>query len=76
MRKAYTDAFVLHNPLVKGRKAVSDLGNMEREELLRSWGKCLRFQPLWRIRNYFGEKVALYFSWLGTYIYMSIFMSL
>jgi anoctamin-7 len=29
------------------------------------WGKWNKYQPLDHVRRYFGEKVALYFTWLG-----------
>jgi hypothetical protein len=28
----------------------------------------MRYQPLWRVRNYFGESNAIYFAWLGVLI--------
>lgn len=45
----------------------------EEEDLKDSWAqwkKMLQIQPIDDIRDYFGEKVALYFTWLGWYTSM------
>jgi anoctamin-1 len=34
--------------------------------------KCLRYQPLDYIKEYFGVKIGLYFAWLGFYTHMLI----
>ncbi|XP_027622487.1 anoctamin-9 [Tupaia chinensis] len=45
------------------------------EDLKKTWAQwrnVVRNQPINEIRNYFGEKVALYFAWLGWYTYMLV----
>ncbi|XP_059008811.1 anoctamin-9 isoform X1 [Mustela lutreola] len=45
------------------------------EEGLKNWAQwrnMVRCQPIDDIRDYFGEKVALYFAWLGWYTYMLV----
>ncbi|KAK5619488.1 hypothetical protein CRENBAI_013873 [Crenichthys baileyi] len=45
------------------------------KELKESWARwtaCLQGQPITAVRNYFGEKVALYFLWLGWYTFLLI----
>ncbi|XP_012735870.3 anoctamin-9 [Fundulus heteroclitus] len=45
------------------------------KELKKSWARwsaCLQGQPITAVRNYFGEKVALYFLWLGWYTWLLI----
>ncbi|CAM4735294.1 unnamed protein product [Leuciscus chuanchicus] len=47
----------------------------EQKELKQSWARwsaCFRGQPITNVRNYLGEKVALYFLWLGWYTFLLI----
>lgn len=37
------------------------------------WRVMFKEQPIEKIRCYFGEKVALYFAWLGWYTYLLVF---
>ncbi|NWV66528.1 ANO9 protein, partial [Malurus elegans] len=37
------------------------------------WRVVFKQQPIEKIRCYFGEKVALYFAWLGWYTYLLVF---
>eukprot|EP00111_Clytia_hemisphaerica_P008657 TCONS_00025310-protein len=71
---SYKDGFVLNDrsaldnvyPLkYTFEDALKSLPPDTRRELKNTWLKCLKFQPLWKIRNYYGEKIGLYFAWLG-----------
>ncbi|XP_071829141.1 anoctamin-4-like isoform X2 [Apostichopus japonicus] len=51
----------------------------DRQVLYEDWARPNNFykkQPLHLVRNYFGERVALYFSWLGYYTIMLTFAAI
>uniref|UniRef100_A0A674AP04 Anoctamin n=1 Tax=Salmo trutta TaxID=8032 RepID=A0A674AP04_SALTR len=69
----YTSAFPLHDV----RKAnTNEQCESERYHLYKNWARFLSFykeQPLNLIRKYYGEKIGIYFAWLGFYTEMLFF---
>ncbi|XP_065837572.1 anoctamin-4-like isoform X2 [Oscarella lobularis] len=67
-------------PLHEGRRDVPEEEPQNaRSELRNVWGRFgawYKFQPLDHIRAYFGEKIGLYFCWLGFYTQALIPISL
>ncbi|XP_017578355.1 anoctamin-5 isoform X2 [Pygocentrus nattereri] len=68
----YTSAFPLHDCRywVKSRDPNCE---SERYSLYRYWARFFRFykeQPLNLVRKYYGEKIGIYFAWLGFYTEM------
>uniref|UniRef100_A0A673GJH7 Anoctamin n=1 Tax=Sinocyclocheilus rhinocerous TaxID=307959 RepID=A0A673GJH7_9TELE len=59
----------------QGHHTNSSLTKREQKDLKHGWARwsaCFRGQPITNVRNYLGEKVALYFLWLGWYTFLLI----
>nr|XP_020661236.1 anoctamin-5 isoform X3 [Pogona vitticeps] len=74
----YAAAYPLHD-CQYWRKANDPKCENERYTLYREWARFPRFfkeQPLDLIRKYYGERIGIYFAWLGFYTEMLFFAAL
>ncbi|XP_015432164.1 PREDICTED: anoctamin-1-like [Dufourea novaeangliae] len=66
--RAYVAAYPLHDGDLQSPESMRYLLYTEWASLK----KCLHYQPLDYIKEYFGVKIGLYFAWLGFYTHMLI----
>jgi len=70
-KNVYEAAYPLH----EGRIITDNPHKSDRELLYTEWAHISNFykrQPLWLIKKYFGDKIGLYFAWLGFYNQMLV----
>ncbi|KAG9352134.1 hypothetical protein JZ751_020547 [Albula glossodonta] len=67
----YMAAYPLHDGDIEGENADPNDRKLLRDEWA-SYGVFYKYQPISLIRKYFGEKIGLYFAWLGVYTQMLI----
>ncbi|XP_078050290.1 anoctamin 1 isoform X1 [Augochlora pura] len=66
--KTYVAAYPLHDGDLQSPESMRYLLYTEWASLK----KCLHYQPLDYVKEYFGVKIGLYFAWLGFYTHMLI----
>ncbi|XP_035012476.2 anoctamin-5 isoform X4 [Hippoglossus stenolepis] len=74
----YTAAFPLHDCRY-WKKSRDTHCESERYSLYKHWARFLFFfkeQPLNLVRKYYGEKIGIYFAWLGFYTEMLLFAAI
>ncbi|XP_026323434.1 anoctamin-1-like isoform X3 [Hyposmocoma kahamanoa] len=64
----YSAAYPLHDGDIKTPGSMRHLLYTEWADIT----KCLKYQPLDYVKDYFGVKIGLYFAWLGFYTHMLI----
>ncbi|KAL4232704.1 Anoctamin-4 [Mactra antiquata] len=73
---SYSAAYPLHDGKYQSEHSILARGKMnDRHLLYELWARpknWYKYQPLDKIRSYFGEKIGIYFTWLGFYTSMLV----